>query len=360
MEDTLESVESPERISQEGTPMETIYTGMHVIDRTIGATVNKVLDEDDAYKYIADITNKVLKDVNHKQYKITSMSTEVVSIIKKVWTHKNVTPNDGELIAQRLLRAESEAQEKVQHLDVEIKKGSLIQSFFKANDMYYYLISKIESNEFLDDDELIRKSGLPYERKALKSCLFILGSEGEVSEIYISDTNRSGTDYWHNSFLELEELTSDESNTKKIYVLLTNVIAKELKSHPTDHLLLRNQILGYFKTQPKFVFSEAMDYIFGNYIPEDQEVSIEEIKQKINNKMESKNYDKSFTIKQSVITQRMWKLTQKLNEFSELNVNGHDASIKSSIFSRTINGEKYILIKTTNEEAFNTFNWENN
>ena len=54
----------------------------------------------------------------------------------------------------------------------------------------------------------------------------------------------------------------------------------------------------------------------------------------------------------------MWKVTRKLNDFSEISLNGHEAEIKNSIRSEERNGEKYIIIKTTNEETFKSFLWE--
>lgn len=58
-----------------------------------------------------------------------------------------------------------DAQERVNHLNIEIKKGSLIQSFFAANDIYYYLLSKVESDEFLDESELIKSPAFPMAEK---------------------------------------------------------------------------------------------------------------------------------------------------------------------------------------------------
>ena len=358
MESQTEVNEPVVEASLEGTPMETIYTGMHIIDRVTGTVADRVLDEEDARRYIANITNTVREEGNHKQYKITSETTEVVAIIKQVFFRKEVTPAQSDLIARRLLRTEMDAQERVNHLNIEIKKGSLIQSFFAANDIYYYLLSKVESDEFLDESELIKKSGLPYGRKALKSCLFLIEPDGTISEIYISDTNRSGTNYWHNVFLELQELTSNEESTKKVFRLMTETVAKELKASPTDYVLIRNQIIGYFKTQQNFVFSEAMNYIFGEYTPESDVVDIEVLKNKIGTKMTSQNYDRAFSIQREAITQRMWKVTKKLNDFSELVLNDHGLSIKNSIFSKEIDGEKFIVIKTTDEETFKAFNWD--
>lgn len=112
--------------------MDSIYIGMHIIDRLTENAINKPIDEEDAQRYIATITNTVVKNKNHKQYKITKESTKVVATIKRIFARREVLPSDSDLIARRLLEKEIDAQEKVSHLDVEIKKGSLIQSFFTA------------------------------------------------------------------------------------------------------------------------------------------------------------------------------------------------------------------------------------
>lgn len=339
--------------------METYFTSMHIIDRETDSVHNQNLDHEDAQAYIVQITNEVTQDENIKRYKVKSETTEVIAMINKIFTNQRIEEGDKDVIAKRLLAQEIIVQTKIEHLGRKIKKGGLIQSFFIDGDgIYYFLISKIESNQYLDETELIRRAGLPYDKKALKSCLFLLNIDGEITDIYISDTNRDGTEYWYNGFLELDELTSDEDNTRKVFLVLSDTLGKELKNFESDFILLRNQLLGYFKTKSEFKYAEAMEYIFGNYVPQNDSISLESIKVKMKNRLETKNLDTHFNIEQNVITQRMWKVTRKLNDFSEISLNGHEAEIKNSIRSEERNGEKYIIIKTTNEETFKSFLWE--
>ena len=359
VENIDETKEETQDETKEETQMVTFHTSMHIIDRKTNSVENQQLDHEDAQRYIAGIVNEVMLDGNIKRYKTISDFTEVVTILKKLLINKTVDETERDVIANRLLKAEVAAQEKIEKLkNIEIKKGSLIQSFFSANHKFYFLLSKIESNTFLEESELIIKVGLPYGRKALKSCLFLIKPDGEIDEIYISDTNRNGTDYWYNSFLELQELTSDENNTKIVFTLMSDTIIKELKNYQADSILIRNQLLGYFKTNEDFNFTHAITHIFGDYIPQNKAVDLPALINKLQNKMKSRKFDMSFKIEQKVITERMWKFTKRLNEFSELSLSDYKSTIKDSIFSKEIGGEKYIIIKTTNDDAFNSFKWE--
>lgn len=219
--------------------METYFTSMHIIDRETDSVHNQNLDHEDAQAYIVQITNEVTQDENIKRYKVKSETTEVIAMINKIFTNQRIEEGDKDVIAKRLLAQEIIVQTKIEHLGRKIKKGGLIQSFFIDGDgIYYFLISKIESNQYLDETELIRRAGLPYDKKALKSCLFLLNIDGEITDIYISDTNRDGTEYWYNGFLELDELTSDEDNTRKVFLVLSDTLGKELKNFESDFILL--------------------------------------------------------------------------------------------------------------------------
>ena len=164
--------------------METYFTSMHIIDRDSNRVFNQILDEEDAQAYIVQTSTEVAGDDHKKRYREASETTEVVAMVKKIFENKRPESGDVDVIAARFLSQETAAQAKIDHLGKKIRKGSLIQSFFLDDDgRYFFLISKIESNSFLDEVELTKRAGLPYDKKALKSCLFVLNEDGEITDI---------------------------------------------------------------------------------------------------------------------------------------------------------------------------------
>lgn len=339
--------------------MDTIFTTMHHID-LIDQQINyKELNVADAQRYIARITDEVLYSPNKKYYQIKREGTEVVRIVKSTFMNGFLSTDEQDTIAQRLLETEIETQEKIKHLGKEVKKGSLIQSLFSDEDYSYFIITKIESNRFLDENDLTSRDGLPFDKKAVKACVFKMKKPNEIVEIVVSDNNKKISDYWFNGFLELKPLTDDEENTKDSFKVLSTSLRSNLKDRfPADYILCRNNLLSFYKTNPTFRLEDIVSTMFDNYVPASEELDIDNLKGKFANTYRRHFKDTEFTIKPKVIKNRQWKETKPVNGFVDVTLNGSDDQIKNSICSEELNGEKYIKIKATEEKTFNSFKWK--
>lgn len=301
---------------------------------------------------------EILSNLNKKQYRPKSLKTEVVSLVVESAIDLRVEPDSSEMIANRLLNKEIERQKEVDRLNIELKKGSLIQSLLKDGDYLYYIITKIENVDILDIDIMFKRSGLPYENKSFKNCLFKIEESGDVCDIFLSDKNGPIADYWDNLFLELEEVTSDENNTLQTYNYLTHKIKKEIeKESPSDYTLLRNQVLGFFMTQEEFNLEDFFNFTFGSYQPENPEIDIQKIKESITDQLSAKKFDTEFNIVPSAIKSRKTKETKKVNDCISITLDGFDQEIKNNIKTREEHGEKFIMIKSTEEKTYDKFNW---
>lgn len=127
------------------------------------------------------------------------------------------------MIADRLLRKEKEAQSHVGRMNINVRKGSLIQVllFDQDSETYKYLIAKVEHCEFVDDSDYSFKTGFSKDKKTIwKSCLIDLfdpSAETFDAKIF-SDTKAK---YWSMDFLELIELIDDETNTVNSFKAIT-------------------------------------------------------------------------------------------------------------------------------------------
>ena len=329
------------------------------IDKSLTEPIGKVLNDGDALSYMESLIKEILENPNKKQYKVRDTNTQVVSIILKS-IKDGFTEEDACSIATRLLYKEQEQQDLVDRLNINIKTGSLFLSLVDDQECYYCVLVKVDSNDYLDETDVVRRSGLPYENKSFKQCLIKIDKvDTEITDIYLFDRNGPIADYWANKFLELDELLTNEKSTKSSFDLITNILKQSTyKVSLSDYTLLRNQTLGYFKTRQCFNVDDFFVDVFGQYSPENDSINIDEIKNKIGDKIRENSLDSSFVIVPTAIPNRKIKYTKKVNENVMISVTGYDREIKSNIKAKEVAGTKIIEIITTDEETFNSFKWE--
>ena len=77
--------------------------------------------------------------------------------------------------------------------------------------------------------------------------------------------------------MELEELQSDECNTKRAFKAIENTLNRNLKKvAPYDHMVIQNAIYLYFSSTEQFDFSEMLERNVKNYTPNDMTVEKKE------------------------------------------------------------------------------------
>lgn len=339
-----------------------LFDAMYHIDLVSNSIIQKEVGEGDLDEYIVELLDTIVNLPDSRYFGFESENTEVKTLLDKLIVEKNDADQNPKYlpicdsIADRLLRKEIEAQEKYAHL-TEIQKGSLIQSLVEYQEQLYFLISKVEHESFLNTEDLVRQIGLPYEKKALKTCLIKFTLDDDVESIIVSDTNVRISQYWVKDFLELKEKNSNEKNTSSAFNAVDLVLTRQIKKQsPSDYSILRNNLIGYFKTQDEFSFEQMLSSVFGNYTPEKPEiVDINRIRKAVNKLPEQVGFDKSFSIISKEISARIRKIV-KISDKIDLNLKGHIDQLKKVIRSEeTPDGQRVIVIKAENEEAYEMF-----
>ena len=321
---------------------------------------NKITNEE-AKDFFNSIIDEVLEKETKKSYKPRTSTTEVISIITKVL--EDMDSNEELLvnISKRLLKYEISTQKDIDKLGTKIKKGCLLQAYIKKDEKKYFIITKIEATDGLDMTELRMRAILPSSKKIIKNALFEINEDEEFGDIFLSDTNANISKYWYDDFLELEEMTTDEMNTQKTYEIVMKEIKNKLeKTSPSDYTFCRNACIIFFKTKETFDLNDAVNDIFLSYNFENKEIKKEDIIEKIKSKIKKENLDTQFTLKKDVIKNRLIKIKKRVNEGISIEIDGGIENIKDNIYSIEKNGEKYIIIKLTEEETYKFFNWSDN
>lgn len=319
------------------------------IDRENGSVQHIPIQEstDDFVDYIRNQQNIIQTKQSVRAFKVRNMETETVSHIMTISSSEEEAATASESIGRRLLNMEVRTAEK--HPIANPKRGSLIIVLFEEEDQEYVLLLKVEHDPFIDETELRRRIGLPIEKATLKSCLFEV-VDSELSGISIYDSNAQIARYWWDDFLELEELTSDENNTKRAFKEVEKLLRRKVsKKYKADYTILRNNAVGFFKTRDSFNVDEFVSYVIGDYKPEDPELDVEKLRGDLSNLPTEGQFDPSFNIVSSEIKVNM-KSTVKVNQYVELKIHDYIEDMRSIIHSKIEeDGRKYLMISADDE-----------
>lgn len=337
-----------------------IFTQVHKIKREENIVEEKNTSNADLRGYVNSLMKDIIENRNYKRYKPVRETTEVNKIIEKCVTEGRLEEEEKHCLAEKYLSAEQFGQEKIKNLKNEIKRGYLIEALVEGEENDYYFVSKVEIDDFFDDELSKNRTGLPYKDKTLKSALFVYSKEKQREDILVLD--KANTDYWIKQFLDVEELNGNERSTKVVFDIIDKAIKngtigakeKENKSF-VDYWNLRNMLITYFQVPRLFNYDEMTEHIFEAYEPENRNlVDVEKIKRTIFNKLNTDKQDTAFQIVPDMIKNKI-KKTFKANSCVEIKIVSGTEAMKDLISSCMENDERYIKIKVDEEETYKAF-----
>lgn len=361
-----------ENLDSIDTTFDIVLTSFYHIKLDLNSPVQKNLSDDAAKEYIPELIKKILVSKNIRQYYSSSYTTEVMAHIIKIeasieayleasitgQANSNIYDNDFAVIANRLHKKQSEAESKIHHMDVEVKKGSLIQSLLKYNNKAIFLLALVDHNRFLDEDELKNKEGLSYNKAALKACLIYFNDDNSIEKICITDTSSTIAKYWSSDFLELNETKDDTTNTERTFKAFRDVLNNSLKkSSPSDCTNLKTALSSYFTQHKNFKFDECCKFIFEGYTPINASVDLKNIEAKIVKIANRGLFDTHFTIEPSRI-RKLLSAEYKLNKNLTLKIHEGIDKLEENICTVKHNETLGIFIKKVDKTMLDKFNFK--
>lgn len=341
--------------------MEIVMQAIRVIDYE-----NNKVDVRETPEAFSDYVRQLITYINSntsiREYRTRSKNTEVISCVLDIVKNQiddNLVMSKVDFIAQRLLLKEREAQNRVAHMAVDVQKGSLIQALLydEENDIHTYLLANVEHTDFIDDSDFSFKSGFSKDMKKLwKSCIFEikdLDAENFSAKVYSNTVAK----YWYDSFLELEQVVSDEVNTDKAFRAIDSTLNRNVKNiAPRDHTLLRNSIIAYFKSNDYIDYDALIQSTLVNYHPLELETEkMDIVIEKIKALPEKHKFDKQFNTVSSVINARIRKVYD-VCQGVQIKITDAIDDLGDTIKAyRAEDGNKYIRIKSDNDSTFNRF-----
>jgi hypothetical protein len=261
-------------------------------------------------------------------------------------------------IADKLLREEQQAQERIAPTGKQIKKGSLIQALIKTDsDEFMYIIAKVEHSEWYDGESLQKNFGFPSEKKNVwKSAVFPFIIDEEI----IFDTIRVYTDndakYWAIQFLELTEERSDQTNTNAAFNAIEMELKRKVKKYSErDYYNLRNTLIHSMKTPQQINYPEFVTALVGNYQPDVQSLNMLQLQTALLELPEKKNFDRQFnTVPDAIKKHRRLKFPVTVG--IELSISEETENYRNSIAAKTDDqGARYLQIVCRENSTYELF-----
>ena len=141
--------------------------------RVIDYENNEVLTRDimpNFSEYIEQLIAYINNNTSVREYRTQSANTEVITAILEIVRQQedlDLITRNVDMIADRLLRKEKEANERIAQLDTNVQKGSLILALIENEENIPFLLAKVEHTDFFDDTDYSIKSGFSKDTKKI-------------------------------------------------------------------------------------------------------------------------------------------------------------------------------------------------
>lgn len=304
---------------------------LHHIDVKNNLVTEMVLDENslNLQNYVLSLVDEILEQPNKRLYSFKDGNTEVkgslISILQNLENVDKTILNN----ANRLLEKEKKTQEWMdKRLDVEIQKGSLLHLHFNTEGTNQIIICKVEHDEILSETNFDFIKGLNTKKKVFKAILVYFDTDNNITHNYIFDKNNSK--YWWDDFLELNQLNTDDKNTETSLHEIDKVLNTYKAKFYADYLIVRNALIGHYRSKDSFNFSDMVNDVFTNYTPISTDFPKDKIISRITVLPNSKGFDTQFTISKKDINKRV-KTHIKLSNNLYLNINDYVEDLKNII-----------------------------
>lgn len=347
-------------LTVEGTQLYTVYK----VDTKNKITSKVNIKTKDVQTFTSKVFIQELKAPNKRSFRFASETTELANIVKSIIVNSDksnfssIFESNVHQLAKRLLRAQEKSAANHPGINPP-KEGSLVVIYLKKEDKFDILISKIDQAIILDLEDSLYKSGLPEEHATQKSCSIsyeLVGDEYQQTKIEVSDSSPKIATFWVEDFLELDELNTNESNTRNAFNAIDNVLSQYVKKKSKrDYEELRNNLVGYFQRKGSFKFDDMIENVIGEYCPDNEKIVIDDLKNRLNELPKKKDFDTSFNIIVSEIKAR-FKRSYKVSDKIELRTSDYIEDLKNVILAKEDEyGERVLVIKNIDDKLYDTF-----
>lgn len=307
-----------------------------------------------------------------KYYRVHDENTQIFSCIAKIAyaylsleqpEYESIFAECSNSIADKLYRVEAETQIRIEAMGRHIKRGSLVQAFIRNGLELQYVIAKVEHQEWYDGDSFIKNLGFPSDKKNVwKSAVIPFSIEdGTLSFETIRVYTDNPAVYWTSSFLEVDEVESDEATTTTVYSEIHKELERSLKKKSlSDFLLLRNYLIKEMKTEQEMDYYELIDRLTMHYIPEKEDLDLGIIREHLKCLPEKKKFNTRFrTVPKAIKAHKTYRFFPISGV--ELSLKDSVENMRESIVSyQDERGDRFLRIICLDNNVYSAFQRRSN
>ena len=285
--------------------MQILYRSLHNLDMNQDVPIRKTIPAD-FNSYMHDyIEFATTKNDSSREYKPIDVNRTVLRCISLIFSdvlHQGDVITDAteldelsDSIALKLLDVEKAVQERIRQM-TEVQKGSIVQALLVEDDVYKFVVAKVEHSEWYDGDTLAKNFGFPGENKHVwKSAVIGLDVvDGAVIfpsiKVYVNNSAK----YWSADFLEVQAAQTDALNTKAVLRVAEKVLKSIKDTSPQDYYNLRNTVVHELQSEQTISYPDMVDNLLDTYEPTSKAVNVKDIKQKFLAAREKHGFDTQF------------------------------------------------------------------
>lgn len=337
------------------------FVSVHDVNVAMESAARKdKLNEEFMKLFISNIFKRRLNAKNPKKFQVRDVNTEVISNVLAIAGEKKPDDSNGRIddIANHLFKVEWEvtqkyAKEKDQEDSkpfITLEKGILVQSLLEYGDKGYYLLAKVDSDQFLDKEDWEVHTGFSYEKHVFKSCLIKFKEESSIEEILLYDSNGPIAAYWSDGFLELNKINSGKENTKNAMKAIEEELDKSMKKkYPDDLQQIKEEIREHMEKSAAFKI-EDISLVLKNHHPSDKTLPKAKLISNIQKLPVKKKFDEDFDIDIDTVTskkERVIPLSARIELVLKCSV--HNLTVYDICLEVNPLNEKYLKIKVDDE-----------
>lgn len=279
---------------------------VHPIDIEVQSVEReKIPDDGDLTEFVNQLISSDVFEKEARKFAWEPISAAIPHLLSELCIDEKNFERITQIFAERLHSKEHDAQKKIAQLNVHVQKGSLLQITFKGDGRFFVLFVKVQLTQFLGESNYKKQNGYPLENTVLKMALVDFEDSCSPGRVLISDSNAKIAEYWWKDFLELQELTTNEYNTKTALDSMDGLLGRKLKKDsPADYYQLRNNLIGYFRNNKHYNHSRMLTHVFGDYHPVDSRVKIDDLRCAAMELPKKQKFDTKFDIQSELVNKR--------------------------------------------------------
>lgn len=336
--------------------MNIIFKSFHVID--IDNNISHQKEIPDGFNvFMEDFIGFANHNEKNKEFRPIHEDVDIFKELQNIMVERK-RDEIAHAIATKLVDCERIAQAKIFQMGTTVKKGSLVQALIQiSEDQFQYVIAKVEHSMWFDGTDLSMNYGFPGDKNTIwKSAVipfYVINDTPLFDKVNVYIDNRSK--YWTVSFLEVEEIRDDSTNTYAAFKAVDAELKSTIKEiSPRDYAVLSDEVQKTMNQPQQFNYVDYVDDLMDNYQPSSADIEKDVIKECLLALPERKKFDTEFkTVPQSITNKRTKKY--KIADGVELTIRSDATDFTSRIVSTMVDGRRVLQIFCEDEETYASF-----